>query len=133
MRSTYQRGSLSLLWTAVFVGIAVLAGMAVLLSARYERNYFAEAWERVTKAVAGWSLPQVADGAPASQIVRRCTENGTVVYSNVECDTSNPTSQAVSLHDTKGVEAPKTLPAALPQAEASPPLQSGMIDKATGR
>lgn len=131
----YQKG-LSLLWTAVFVGVLALAAMVALMSARYERNYFDEAWKRVTKTDAGHAVQQVQQSAeraarPEGAAVRKCTVNGKVVYSNVECDNSDPTSRKVELHDTKGFEAPKVPPA--PEAEGKQDMREKMIEQAVQR
>ena len=135
MHARYQRGALSLLWAAVLVGAITLVAMVALMSARYERNYFADAWRRLTGSTAGQSLQQSARSVASSQsgAVRNCTVVGKVVYSNVECDASNPTSRKVELHDTQGFEAPKTPPVPATAAEASPTLQDKMIEKAVGR
>lgn len=136
MYRKYQRGELSLLWTAVVVGIVSLVAMVALMSARFERNYFAEAWKRVTGSELGRVLQdtRVATEStmkPEGAAVRKCMVDGRVVYSNVECDVNNSTSRKVQLHDTKGFEAPK-LPPAPEQAEAAVTMQDKMIEKATG-
>lgn len=135
MHKTYQKGAVSLLWAAVFVGVVTLVAMVALMSARYERNYFSEARKRITKSDAGQLLQQtghsVANPAqPETTAVRKCMVDGKPVYSNVECAASNPTSRKVELHDTKGFEAPKA-PAAPP--ESAPTLQDKMIEKAVQR
>jgi hypothetical protein len=137
MHLKYQKGELSLLWTAVFVGIVALIAMVALMSARYERNYFAEAWKRVTKTEAGQLIQQTQQNAeraakPEAATVRKCMIDGKPVYSNVECDNTNPTSRKVQLHDTRGIEAPK-LPPAPAAAEGKPDMREKMIEKAVAQ
>lgn len=138
MYSKYQKGELSLLWAAVIVGVLTLVAMVALMSARYERNYFAEAWKRVTKTEAGQVLQQTQQAAekaakPEAAAIRKCVIDGKVVYSNVECDNANPTSSTVKLHDTKGVEAPKVPVASAPEKEGAPSLRDKAIEKAVQR
>lgn len=132
----YQKGELSLLWAAVLMGVVTLAAMALLMSARHERNYFAEAWTSMTKSEAGQAIRQAqqsADNAvkPEAAAVRKCVVDGKVVYSNVECDSANPTSRKLQLNDTKGFEAPKVPPA--PEAEGKPDMREKMMEKAIQR
>lgn len=137
MQIKYQRGELSLFWAAVIVGVIALAAMVALMSARYERNYFAEAWSRVTKTEIAQTVQQTQQAAekavkPEAAGVRKCMVDGKVIYSNVECDTKDPTSRKVELHDSKGFEAPKAPPApAASQTDAPPTMQDKMIEKAT--
>ncbi|RZI41676.1 hypothetical protein EGT07_16330 [Herbaspirillum sp. HC18] len=135
MHQKYQRG-LSLLWTAVFVGGVALVAMVGLMSARYEHNYFAEAWKKLTKTEVGQAVRQVQQGiqptVKSEAAVRKCVIDGKVVYSNVECDNSNPTSRKVDIHDTKGFEAPKVPVSSAPQ-EGAPTMQDKMIEKAVQR
>ncbi|MGH8807640.1 MAG: hypothetical protein ACREX0_07165 [Noviherbaspirillum sp.] len=137
MHSKYQRGELSLFWTAVFVGVVALAAMVALMSARYERNYFAEAWKRLMETEAGQVLQQTqqaaASAANPDTAVRKCMVDGKVVYSNVECGAGNSSSRKVELHDTKGFEAPKAPAAAAPEADASANLKEKMVEKAVQR
>ena len=137
MKLRYQKG-LSLLWAAVFVGILTLVAMVALMSARYERNYFAETWKKLTRTEAGQVLQQTQQAAgnavkPESAAVRKCVIDGKVVYSNVECDNSNPTSQKVQIHDTKGFEAPKAPIASTPEGEGGSSMRDKLIDKAVQR
>jgi len=131
MQVQYQRGAVSLLWAAVVVGAVALAAMVALMSTRYERNYFADAWQQVTSRT-GQKLQQVTQSPlpTGSTGVRKCLVASRVVYSNVECDKTNPTSHDVALHETRGVEAPKSLPA--PAAQAFTPLQDKAIERALG-
>lgn len=133
MHHKYQRGAVSLLWCAVFVGIVTLAAMVVLMSARHERNYFAEAWKRVSGGAPAQMLKTVKqDSVHAvkgeASAVRKCIVDGKVVYSNVDCLSDNPSSRTVQLHDTRGIEAPK-MPA--PDTHKTPEtLQQRMIEQA---
>lgn len=132
----YQKGELSLLWAAVLMGVVTLVAMALLMSARHERNYFAEVWTRMTKSEAGQVVRQTQQSAenavkPESASLRKCVVDGKVVYSNVECDNGNPTSRKLQLNDTKGFEAPKAPPA--PPAEGKPDMREKMIEKAIQR
>ena len=80
-----------------------------------------------------------ADGAQTGKIVtvdagiRRCTIKGKVVFSDVECSDSNPTTRAVKLVDNKGGEPPKASAASKAQdavqADTEVDLKSQMIDK----
>lgn len=132
-----QKGELSLLWAAVLIGVVTLVAMVGLMSARHERNYFSEAWKRMTKTEAGQVLQQTQQSAERavkaeSAEIRKCVIDGKVVYSNVECDISNATSRKVQLHDTKGIDAPKAPPAPAPEAEGKD-MRQKMIDKAVER
>ena len=137
MKLKYQKG-LSLLWTAVVVGLVAAAGMVALMSARYERNYFAEGWKKLTKTEAGQVVQQVQQNAanaskPEAAAIRKCVIDGKVVYSNVDCDKGNATSQKVQIHDTKGFEAPKVPVASAPEGEGAPSMRDKLIDKAVNR
>ena len=137
MHIRYQKG-LSLLWTAIIVGLLSSAGMVALMSARYERNYFAEAWKKLTKTEVGQVVQQTQQNAsnavkPEAAAIRKCTIDGKVVYSNVECDKANPTSQKVQINDTKGFDAPKVPVASTPEAEGAPSMRDKLIDKAVNR
>lgn len=134
MHLKYQKG-LSLLWTAVVVGIVALAAMVALMSARYERNYFSEAWKKVTKTDVGQAVQQTQQNVANAESgqIKKCVIDGKTVYSNVECDKANPTSQKVQIHDTKGFEAPKVPVASTPEAEGAPSMRDKMIEKAVQR
>lgn len=138
MYSKYQKGELSLMWAAVLIGVVTLVAMVGLMSARHERNYFSEAWKRATKTEVGQAVQQTQQQAERavkqeSAAVRKCMIDGKVVYSNVECDGSNPTSRQVQLHDTKGIDAPKAPPVPVADAEGKPDMRQKMIEKAVAR
>src|SRR5437879_3207881 len=112
---THQRGTLSLLWCAVLLFLCSSVAMAALFSLRYERHVFAEGWARLQR-VSGLNpdLPRQAAVLPAAG-VRKCMVAGRVTYSNVDCNTKNPT--AVTLNDSRGFEPSKvapSVPAAMP-------------------
>lgn len=134
MKLKYQKG-LSLLWTAVVVGLISLAGMVTLMSARYERNYFAETWKKLSKTDVGQAVQQTQQNVARTESaqIKKCVIDGKTVYSNVECDKANPTSQKVQIHDTKGFEAPKVPIASTPDAEGAPSMRDKLIDKAVNR
>jgi hypothetical protein len=99
-----QRGVLNLFWVAI--GSAAFAGvaMAALFSMRYERNLFAEGMAKVG-ALAGASVHSAAGQRGGD--MRKCVIAGKTVVSNTECAADNPTSRAMSRHDTQGIDAPK--------------------------
>lgn len=110
-----QRG-LSLFWCAILMAVLAAGAMLVLFSMRHERNPLAEIWSRASQGGAVAGVRQkvqggVADAQPAA--VRRCIVDGSVLYSNVDCDPKKSGSKAVRLHLTEGFEAPKVPPAAV--------------------
>jgi hypothetical protein len=134
-----QRG-LTLLGVAsfsiVFAGIAMVA----LMSARHERNYFAEGWAKVTGKVAASPVGEAVKGAAgaagvgngtggaavqAAGPMRKCVIDGKTVISNVDCSDKNTTSREIKIYETKGVESPKA-----PAPADSAPRSDPMLDKA---
>ncbi len=112
---TQQRGALSLLWCAILIALLTVGALLALFSLRYERNLPAELWSRVKQAgpvADALHKAQAAAGAAESAPVRRCTVDGKVLYSNLDCDPKKSGGKAVRLHLTQGVEAPKVPPAA---------------------
>lgn len=135
MQLAYQRGALSLLWCAVFVGLFTLAAMALLFSWRYERNIFAEGWSRLMRTAEVQALRKTADHVKSgeSAAIRTCTIDGKVVYSNVECNAKNPASRKVQLYDPQGIEPPKTPPPTTVEKDVPSDVRSRMIEKAISR
>lgn len=108
-----QSGALSLLWCAILMALLTVGALLALFSLRYERNLPAELWSRIRLAnpvaeVVQRTQAAVSGAAP----VRRCTVDGKVLYSNLDCDPQKNSGKAVKLHLTQGVEAPKAPPAA---------------------
>ncbi len=136
MHTKYQKGELSLFWAAIFVGIVALAAMVALMSARHERNYFSEALGRFTKTEAGQVVRQTRQAAekatrPEAASIRKCIVNGKVLYSNVDCDTADPTGRKVEMHDTAGFEAPKVSAPSASQTGDPATMEEKAIEKAT--
>lgn len=122
-----QRG-ISLLWVAVVMGGVALAMMVGLMSMRHERNYFAEAWAKVTDKVPA-QASALAE-APADPL-KKCVIDGRTVISNTECKDDNRTTRTLDIHDTKGIEAPKVPPTEPEAAPGSNPAIDKIIEKQT--
>ncbi len=135
-----QRGELSLLWVAVFMGALGLVAMAGLFWMRYERNLFAEIWNGAMRTPTGQTVKKTQAAVEnsikpesASGAIRKCTIDGKVVYSNVECNAKDPTSRSVKLHDSSGFDAPKAPPPAESAGDASMSVKDKMMEKAISR
>lgn len=110
-----QSGALSLLWCAILIALLSVAALSALFSLRYQRNLPAELWSRVKQAGPVADAVQRTQAAVSGAVpVRRCTVDGKVLYSNLDCDPKKSGSKAVMLHLTQGIEAPKVPPAAVP-------------------
>lgn len=110
-----QRG-LSLLWCAILMAVLAAGAMLVLFSLRHERNLLTEIGSRVRQGGVVADVRQKVQGVAAGAqpaAVRRCIVDGSVLYSNVDCDPKKSGSKAVRLHLTEGFEAPKAPPAAV--------------------
>lgn len=131
-----QRGTLNLVWVAIFSGALAAAAMAALWSMRQERNLFAEgvaaltgaaparqAMDAARQAVAGAQGATGNDGA-----MRKCVIDGKTVISNTDCLPTNKTSTTIKIVETRGIEAPKVAvePAAAP---TSNPAIDKIIEK----
>ena len=126
-----QRGALSLGWCAFLMALMAACGFAFLFAFRDGRNIVAEAWASVqaTPAASGVQRAQSAAAlllqGRESTVLRACRINGAIVYSNMDCRSDNPTARAVVLHDTHGIEAPKT-----PVAASAPAVPAASADTA---
>ena len=131
MNLSFQRGALSLKWCAVMAALVAFSAMALLISWRSERNLFAESWSRLTQTTPLQALQQAGARAKADAAVpmRKCTIEGKVVYSNVDCGANNSTSREVTLYDTHGIEQPKVPPVATPEGESPGAVQGKMIER----
>ena len=137
-----QNGELSLLWVAVFMAALAFVAMAGIFWMRYERNLFAEIWRSAMQTPAAKAVQQTqstvagsvkSSAGAESPTIRKCTIDGKVTYSNVECNAKDPTSRAVKLHDSNGFEAPKTPPSPASEQDAQADVRQKMIDKAVAR
>ncbi len=137
-----QRGELSLMWVAVSMAVLALVAMAGLFWMRYERNLFAEIWHSAMKTPMAKTVTQTqsavagsvkSDSGASSNAIRKCTIDGKVVYSNVDCSAKDPGSRAVKLHDSSGIEAPKAPPPPASEQDAQGDVRQKMIEKAIAR
>jgi hypothetical protein len=131
----YQRGALSLWWCAILVGLCTGLAFVGIFSVQHGRNLFADGWAYVQNTPAGQSMQRTQFAATSvlkehDTTLRKCTINGAVVYSNVDCRPDNPTSRVVELHDSRGFEPPKVPVVAKPQTNPSDNLQQKALDKA---
>jgi hypothetical protein len=132
-----QGGTVSLVMVSLLVMGLSLAAMSLLYYMRYGHVPLQDVWQRWSKSAEvvskeiGGVLPDQAVTVDAG--IRRCTIKGKVVFSDVECSDTNPTTRAVKLVDNKGGEPPKT-PAASKAHDAvqsanEVDVKSQMIDK----
>lgn len=137
-----QRGELSLLWVAVSMAALAFVAMAGIFWMRYERNLFAEIWRSAMQTPAAKAAQQTQSALAGSvkstvgiesAAIRKCTIDGKVLYSNVECNAKDASSRAVKLHDSSGFEAPKAAPPPASEQDAQADVRLKMIDKAVGR
>jgi hypothetical protein len=128
-----QRGALSLLWVAILSGLLALLAMAALFSMRYERNLFAEGWDKVAGgSVARQAMDaarQAGGATPAQVVLRKCVIKGRTVVSNTDCHDDNKTSTTLELHDSHGIEPPKPPPASKHAEPGSDPMIDKLIEK----
>jgi len=120
-----QRG-LGLIQVAIIMASLAAIAMAFLMSARHERNFFAEGLGKLTgKAPASASASASASAAPAG-VLRKCVIDGKTVLSDVDCKDG----KVVKAIDTRGIEAPK-VPKPDPADAAPQSATDKMIEKAT--
>ncbi|GJJ01209.1 hypothetical protein RugamoR64_17470 [Duganella rhizosphaerae] len=130
-----QRG-LGLIQVAIIMASLAAIAMAFLMSARHERNFFAEGLAKLTgQAPAAASAPASASAsasatvavpaAPAG-VLRKCVIDGKTVLSDVDCKDG----KVVKAIDTRGIEAPK-VPKPEPADAAPQSATDKMIEKAT--
>ncbi|MCG2583448.1 DUF4124 domain-containing protein [Massilia sp. TS11] len=137
MKQHSQRG-LSL--TGVLILSMVIGGAVALalISARNERNLFAEMWGKLSGSVR--EQPAVQDArqalgaaSPAAEAsgapLRKCTIDGKTVYSNTDCKASNPTSKEIQVQRTAGIASPKAAPAGSSASATSDPALDKAIEK----
>jgi hypothetical protein len=142
-----QRGAINLVMVSFLMMVLTLAALSLLYYMRYGRVPLQDVWQRWSKSgeVVGNELKNMSglgkDGAHSGKVatvddgIKRCTVNGKVLFSDVECSDNNPSTRAVKLYDSKGGEPPK----ASANSKAQETMQganevdvkSQMIDKAT--
>ncbi|MES2049601.1 MAG: hypothetical protein V4447_14465 [Pseudomonadota bacterium] len=130
-----QGGAINLAFVALLMMALSLAAFSLLYYMRYGHVPLQDVWQRWSKsadAVLSGRAVTVDEG------ILRCTVKGKVVFSDVDCSESNPTTRTVKLVDNKGGEPPKASAAgqahgsvqASVQASNEVDVKSQMIDKA---
>lgn len=126
-----QRGALNLY--LVGIGFVVVAGVAMLflMSARLDRNLFAEGAAKAGKMIESSPAQPTIDAARhaaagTSAEMRKCVIKGKTVISNTDCGDDNPTSKTIKIQVTRGVEAPKLPPPPPPDGKTG---QQRLMDK----
>jgi hypothetical protein len=123
-----QRG-IGLIQVAIIMASLAAVAMAFLMSARHERNFFAEGLAKLSgKPAPGANAPAADSLAPAvpAGVLRKCVVDGKIVLSDVDCKGG----KVVRAIDTRGIEAPK-VPKPDPAESAPPSATDKMIEKAT--
>lgn len=127
-----QRG-LGLIQVAIIMASLAAIAMAFLMSARHERNFFAEGLAKLTgqapaaaSASASVSASAAAVAAAPAGVLRKCVIDGKTVLSDVDCKDG----KVVKAIDTRGIEAPK-VPKPDPADAAPQSATDKMIEKAT--
>lgn len=137
-----QSGAINLYMVSLLMMALTLAALSLMYYMRYGHVPLQDVWQRwrhsadtITKDLSGLKPDGVLPGQAVTvdSGIKRCTIKGKVVFSDVECSDSNPTTKAVKLVDNKGGEPPK------PSANATnskvqnaneTDMQSKIIDKA---
>jgi len=140
---SYQAGQLSLLGAAVLVAVFTLVMMGLLFSWRYERNFFADGWVRLMATLQGAEVQKAVqktksvvvstESGKGSSAIRRCTIDGSIVYSNVDCGADNTGSRKVDLYDTRGFEPPQKPVTTQSEKETPASLKEKMIEQVIAR
>ena len=123
-----RQSGFGLIQVAIIMASLAAVAMAFLMSARHERNFFAEGLARLIgkpAAAPGSANAGVAPPAPAG-VLRKCVIDGKTVLSDVDCKGG----KVVKSIDTRGIEAPKA-PAPDPAESAPLSATDKMIEKAT--
>lgn len=138
-----QCGAMSLWFVSIVMMLVTLAALAFLYFIRYGQLPMQDVWQRWGKSAgvitaelkqaSGVTAEIGASGKPVTVDagIRRCTIEGKVVFSDVECTDKNPSTRAVKLYDSKGGEPPKAAASASgSQAEAELDLKKQIMEKA---
>jgi len=122
-----QRG-LGLIQVAIIMASLAAIAMAFLMSARHERNFFAEGLGKLTGKAPASASAAAAVAVPAAPVgvLRKCVIDGKTVLSDIDCKDG----KVVKAIDTRGIEAPK-VPKPAPADSAPQSATDKMIEKAT--
>ncbi|MDO8651382.1 MAG: hypothetical protein Q7R66_04260 [Undibacterium sp.] len=155
MNKFLQRGTVSPLAIAALMMLLTLLGLAFLYSIRYGHFPLQDVWSRWGKSATiithelkkasgvqtdvrqmeqvGSAVQADAGMRQAATVdsgIRRCSIHGKMVYSDIDCVDSNPSTRAVKLYDNKGFEAPKIpVPVKVGNDDPDVDLRMKMIDK----
>ena len=137
-----QSGAINLYIVSLLMMVLTLAALSLMYYMRYGHVPLQDVWQRwrhsadtITKDLNGLNSHGVLPGQAVTVDagIRRCIIKGKVVFSDVECSDSNPTTKAVKLVDNKGGEPPKPSANATnskTQNASETDMQSKIIDKA---
>ncbi|NGZ86687.1 DUF4124 domain-containing protein [Duganella aceris] len=120
-----QRG-IGLIQVAIVMASLAAVAMAFLMSARHERNFFAEGLAKLTGKPAATPVAEIIAPAAPAGVLRKCVVDGKTVLSDVACKDG----KVVKAIDTRGIEAPK-VPKPDPAESAPQSATDKMIEKAT--
>jgi hypothetical protein len=120
-----QRG-IGLIQVAIVMASLAAVAMAFLMSARHERNFFAEGLAKLTGKPAATPVAELVVPAAPAGVLRKCVVDGKTVLSDVACKDG----KVVKAIDTRGIEAPK-VPKPDPAESAPQSATDKMIEKAT--
>ena len=141
-----QSGAINLVLVSILMMALTLAALSLLYYMRYGHVPLQDVWQRWSKSgeVVGNELKNISGmnegGAHSGKTatvdagIKRCTVNGKVLFSDVECSDNNQTTRAVKLYDSKGGEPPKASANGKAQEAAqganAVDVKSQMIEKA---
>jgi hypothetical protein len=120
-----QRG-IGLIQVAIIMASLAAVAMAFLMSARHERNFFAEGLAKLSGKPAATPVAEMLTPAAPAGVLRKCVVDGKTVLSDVDCKDG----KVVKAIDTRGIEAPK-VPKPDPAESAPRSATDKMIEKAT--
>lgn len=138
-----QRGAINLYLVSFLMMVLTLAALSLMYYMRYGHVPLQDVWQRwsdsadmvadvAVKKLSGLNKDAVLPGQAVTVEtgIRRCTIQGKIVFSDVECSDSNPTTKAIKLVDNKGGEPPRISASSTALDATKVDVQSKIIDRA---